>query len=137
MMMLANLVLAYGFLRAKQVPEGCCHTCEWCCMTECHEKYAATITSESLVQKSSAPDALMACLDKKVPKKGGKCAKNTWSPKRVMATKACAKAALFSLIQEDPVPGDEDFDPALPRATRPLRNGDQLRPCLCRGHRRG
>merc|ERR1719265_201550 len=108
--MIANLVLAYGFLRHAQVPEGCCHTCEWCCMTECHEKYAATITAEpeALVQskKFTAPDALMACLDTKVPKEDGKCAK--WTPARAAATRACAKAAMqspSSLIQQDPWPG--------------------------------
>merc|ERR1719453_84059 len=92
-------------------------------MTECHEKYAATITTEpeellqSNKQKFTAPDSLMACLEAKVPKeKGGKCQKNkNWSPQRAKATRGCAKKALQSFVQEDPrsvaSSANEDFDP--------------------------
>jgi len=117
---IANLLLAFGFLRAKSVPEGCCHACEFCCMQECATKYAGTVTTEEeetgyggpetlpealakvppsgkLLQVSKMDKATFAnfgrCLAQKAgcPKKG---AEKKWDPKRKSVTVSCMKDAM-------------------------------------------
>jgi len=113
---IANLVLAFGFLRAREVPEGCCHACEFCCMQECATKYEGTVTTEeedssygaggpetlpealakvppSLLQeskmdKAATTNAFGRCLAQKAgcPKKG---TEKKWDPKRKSVTVSC------------------------------------------------
>jgi len=113
---IANLLLAFGFLRAKEVPVGCCHACEFCCMQECATKYAGTVTTEeeetgyggpetlpealakvppgflqlSKMDKVQATKAFGNCLAQKAgcPKKGNE---KKWDPKRKQVTVACIK----------------------------------------------
>ena len=85
----ALVAAAAGFLRQEAVPAGCCHVCEYCCMSECLEKYQAEVDHEvNFVQVTkSKADGFMACLDKKA-----QCGE-TWTPERKQETAACLAAA--------------------------------------------
>jgi hypothetical protein len=124
---LANLVIAYGFLRHSGVPTGCCHACEFCCLQECQDKYTGSVTAEGAGYGSGGPETLPEavakagllqkdnvtvaklfekCLDKKAgcPKDAKK-----WDPKRKSATVECLKEAVAdkSLVQKDHDENDE------------------------------
>jgi len=113
---IANLIIAFGFLR-KEVPTGCCHACEFCCMQECATKYAGTVTTEEEDSSYGAggPETLPEALAKVPPKfflqvskmdkvavsksferclaqKAG-CPKDPkkWDPKRKSVTVSCLK----------------------------------------------
>ena len=133
---IANLLLAFGFLRAKSVPEGCCHACEFCCMQECATKYAGTVTTEeedssygaggpetlpealakvppgfvqvAKMDKAAATKSFALCLAQKAgcPKDAKK-----WDPKRKAVTVACLKEVAagksFAQVGKE-VPEDEN-----------------------------
>ena len=116
---IANLLLAFGFLRHSTAPVGCCHACEFCCMQECATKYAGTVTTEeedssygaggpetlpealakvppSLLQmdKADKAAAIKNAFGRCLAQKAGCPKKGTekkWDPKRKSVTVSCLK----------------------------------------------
>merc|ERR1719380_529128 len=137
---IANLLLAFGFLRHSTAPVGCCHACEFCCMQECATKYAGTVTTEEEdTYSAGGPETLPEALAKVPPtmflqlqkmdkaqatksfamclaQKAG-CPKDEkkWDPKRKSVTVSCLKDVVagksFAQVgKEDPM---EDPDEPL------------------------
>jgi len=133
---IANLILAFGFLR-REVPVGCCHACEFCCMQECATKYAGTVTTEEEdTYSAGGPETLPEALAKVPPtmflqlqkmdkaqatksfamclaQKAG-CPKDEkkWDPKRKSVTVSCLKDVVsgksFAQVgKEDPGSGED------------------------------
>jgi len=136
---MANLLLAFGFLRHSEVPTGCCHACEFCCMQECATKYAGTVTTEEEDSSYGAggpqtlPEAVMASklpfflqkvnkMDKVAASKSFEtclaqragCPKDSkkWDSKRKSVTVSCLKdvAAGKSFVQTSVRAAPEDPD---------------------------
>ena len=135
---MANLLLAFGFLRHSSAPVGCCHACEFCCMQECATKYADTVTTEeeagygaggpetlsealakvpptffqgSKMDKAAAIKSFAMCLAQKAgcPKKGSE---KKWDPKRKSVTVSClqdvAKGKSFAQVSKEDPGSGED-----------------------------
>jgi len=76
-----------GFLRhsTAEVPAGCCHQCEFCCYSECLEKFQAEVSAEpeaALVQTPGKANVFRSCLQEKAT-----CGK--WTEERKQETLAC------------------------------------------------